>query len=271
MRGTNVIERPANQDTLTQRYTFEATKFIHDHRKNPFFLYFAQTFPHVPLFASDRFKGKSKRGLFGDTVEEMDWSVGEVLRVLRDEHLADNTFVFFTSDNGPWLLRKFNGGSAGLLRDGKGGTWDGGHHVPAIAWWPGKIKPGVTRELASGVDLFPTALALAGVPMPTDRVFDGIDMRPLLFERKPYRDTIFFYFADEIRAVRHNDYKAHFITQDGYSKEPPVMHNLPLLMQVDEDPSEKFDQGKDHPEELKAIERIVNMHRALLVPGKPQY
>lgn len=271
MRGTNIIERPANQETLTMRYTFEATKFIHDHRKGPFFMYFAHTFPHVPLFASDRFKGKSKRGLFGDTVEEMDWSVGEVLRVLRAEHLADNTFVFFTSDNGPWLIRKLNGGSAGLLRDGKGGTWDGGHHVPAIAWWPGKIKPGVTAEIASGLDIFPTSLALAGVAQPTDRVIDGIDMRPLLFDRKPYRDSIFFYEGDELRAVRHNNYKAHYITHDGYSKEPPVKHDPPLLMQVEQDPSEKFDRAKDHPEEMKAIERIIGMHRAMMVVGKSQY
>jgi arylsulfatase A len=271
MRGTNIIERPANQETLTQRYTSEAIKFIRGHRKKPFFLYFAHTFPHVPLFASESFKGKSKRGLFGDTVEEMDWSVGQVLQTLRDLKLAENTFVFFTSDNGPWLVRKLNGGSAGLLRDGKGGTWDGGHHVPAIAWWPGKIKPGVTREIASGLDLFTTSLALAGVPQPTDRVIDGLDMRPLLFDGKPYRDTVFFYFADEIRAVRHNNYKAHYITQDGYSKEPPVKHDPPLLMEVDQDPSEKFDQAKDHPEELKAIERIVSMHKAMMVPGKPQY
>jgi arylsulfatase A len=271
MRGTNIIERPANQETLTQRYTAEATKFIRDNRKKPFFLYFAHTFPHVPLFASESFKGKSRRGLFGDTVEEMDWSVGEVLRTLRELHLDENTFVFFTSDNGPWLQKKLNGGSAGLMRDGKGGTWDGGHHVPAIAWWPGKIKPGVTAELASGLDLFPTALALAAVPQPTDRIIDGLDMRPILFGGKSQRDTIFFYANAELRAVRHNNYKAHFITQDGYSKEPPVTHNPPLLVQIDHDPSEKFDEAKDHPEELKAIERIVNMHKAMLVPGKPQF
>lgn len=271
MRGTNIVERPANQVTLTQRYTAEAIKFIREHRKGPFFLYFAHTFPHVPLFASEKFKGKSKRGLFGDTVEEMDWSVGEVLRTLRELHLDENTFVFFTSDNGPWLQKKLNGGSAGLMRDGKGGTWDGGHHVPAIAWWPGKIKPGITSELASGLDLFPTALALADVSQPTDRIIDGLDMRPILFGGKSQRDTIFFYANAELRAVRHNNYKAHYITQDGYSKEPPVTHNPPLLMQVDQDPSEKFDQAQDHPQELKAIERIVNMHKAMVIAGPPQF
>jgi len=271
MRGTNIIERPANQELLTQRYTAEAIKFVREHRKEPFFMYFAHTFPHVPLFASEKFKGKSKRGLFGDTVEEMDWSVGELLRTLREEKIADNTFVFFTSDNGPWLIRKLNGGSAGLLRDGKGGTWDGGHHVPAIAWWPGKIKPGVTSELASGLDLFATSLALAEVQQPTDRIIDGIDMRPLLFGGKSQRDTIFFYAGPELRAVRYNNYKAHYITQDGYSKEPAAAHNPPLLMEVDQDPSEKFDQAKDHPDELKAIERIVSMHKAMMVPGKAQY
>jgi arylsulfatase A len=271
MRGTNIIERPANQETLTQRYTAEAIKFVREHRGKPFFMYLAQTFPHVPLFASEKFKGKSRRGLFGDAVEEMDWSVGEVLRVLREEKLADNTFVFFTSDNGPWLQKKLNGGSAGLLRDGKGGTWDGGHHVPAIAWWPGKIKPGVTGELACGLDLLPTSLAIADVALPTDRIIDGFDMRPLLFGGHSPRESIFFYFGSELRAVRHGNYKAHYITHDGYSKEPPVEHNPPLLMEVEQDPSENFDLAKEHPDELAAIQRIVSMHKAMMVPGKPQY
>src|SRR5205085_9562306 len=138
-------------------------------RDKPFFLYLAHNFPHVPLFASEEFKGKSRRGLYGDVVEELDANVGRLLEFLRSERLTDNTLVFFTSDNGPWLTQRLNGGSAWLLTDGKGSTWEGGQRVPCIAWWPGHIKPNtVTSELACNLDLFPTALSLAGAEIPKD-------------------------------------------------------------------------------------------------------
>jgi len=126
-RNEELIQQPADQTQLTRRYTEEAVKFIREHKDAPFFLYLAHTFPHVPLFASNGFSGKSQRGLYGDVVEEIDWSVGQVLETLRQEKLADNTLVFFTSDNGPWLIQGRAGGSAGLLRDGKGSTWEGRH------------------------------------------------------------------------------------------------------------------------------------------------
>ena len=155
IRNGEILERPVKQNTLTKRYTEEAIRFIKANKKQPFFIYFPHTFPHVPLFASENFKGKSARGRYGDTVEEIDWSVGQVLETLRKEKLAENTLVIFTSDNGPWLMMKENGGSAGLLRDGKAGTWEGGHRVPAIAWWLGKIKPErVTSEVTSAMDIF---------------------------------------------------------------------------------------------------------------------
>jgi arylsulfatase A-like enzyme len=248
LRGTNIIERPVIQETLTKRYTEEAIRFMEQNKKKPFFLYFAHTFPHVPLFASEKFKGKSSRGRYGDAVEEVDWSVGEVLNWLRKERLDENTFVIFTSDNGPWLDKKWNGGSGGALRDGKAGTWEGGYRVPAIVRWPGKISPGVTHQMASAMDLYPTALKLAGVEMPNDRPFDGIDMTPLLFNGKPHRDTQFYYYGDQLYAVRKGHYKAHFTTHDGYSKVPAEQHNPPLLFNVAEDPSERFDIAAEHPD-----------------------
>ena len=133
LRNAEVIEQPTDPHTLTQRYTEEAVRFIRANKRKPFFLYFPHTYPHVPLFASDKFKGTSPRGLYGDVVEELDWSVGEVLETLRKEKLANKTFVFFTSDNGPWLVKELAGGSAGLLREGKGSTWEGGMRVPAIS------------------------------------------------------------------------------------------------------------------------------------------
>ncbi len=272
MRNTNILERPANQETLTQRYTAEAIKFIKENKKKPFFLYFAHTFPHVPLFASDKFKGKSKRGLYGDTVEEVDWSVGEVLKALRDEKIEKDTFVFFTSDNGPWLIRRLNGGSAGLLRDGKGGTWEGGYRVPAIARWPGKIDIGVTREMASGMDLFNTCLKLGGASVPTDRPQDGVDMSPILFNHSTSkRELHFYYYGDQLYAVRKGNYKAHFTTHDGYAKEEPQKHSPPALYNINEDPSERFDIAAQHADIVADLTKEFQKHRSSVTAGKPQY
>src|SRR5207249_8329815 len=144
------------------------------------------------VFASKRFSGTSSRGLYGDVVEELDWSVGQVLETLRKEKVDKKTFVFFTSDNGPWLIKNLAGGSAGPLFEGKGSTWEGGMREPGIAWWPGKIKPGgTTHELACSMDLFNTCLNLAGAPVPTDRTMDGVDLAPILFNAGPSRrDTM---------------------------------------------------------------------------------
>jgi arylsulfatase A-like enzyme len=271
MRNEEVIERPADQPNLTRRYTEEATRFIVEHKSGPFFLYFAHTFPHVPLFASDKFKGASQRGLYGDAVEELDWSVGQILDLLRKEKLSGHTFVFFTSDNGPWLIQKEQGGSAGLLRDGKGSTWEGGMREPGIAWWPGKIKPVVSHELASSLDFLPTMLALAGVPLPSDRILDGVDMAPILFgPGKSRRETMFYYRGTELYALRKGPFKAHFITKPGYGPGETERHDPPLLFNLNEDPSESIDVARTHPEVLAEIAAEVVRHRAKLVPGKLQ-
>jgi len=202
-RNEEIVAQPADQTKLTRLYTEEAQRFIRDHKRSPFFLYFAHTFPHVPLFASDRFRGTSRRGLYGDVVEELDWSVGQILETLRKEGLAKNTLVFFTSDNGPWLIMNQQGGSAGLLRDGKSSTWEGGMRVPGIAWWPGKIKPGTLNTgLACMMDLFPTALNLAGAKVPDDRVIDGVDLRDTLLKGSSSpRKSLFYYRGIELRAA----------------------------------------------------------------------
>ncbi len=276
-RDGKIIEQPTDLSTLTKRYTAEAKKFIRENKKKPFFLYFPHTFPHVPLFASKDFQGKSSRGLFGDVVEELDWSVGEILKTLREEKLAENTFVFFTSDNGPWLVKELAGGSAGLLREGKGSTWEGGMREPAIAWWPKKIKAGVvTHELAASMDLLNTCLNLAGVAVPKDRVMDGVDMAPILFDgEKSRRDTIYYYRGAELFAVRKGQFKAHFQTAPGYAgnriQEKFEKHDPPLLFNLAQDPSERFDVAEKYPEALADIQREVEQHTKNLVPGKPQY
>jgi arylsulfatase A-like enzyme len=273
VRNDQIIEQPTDLSTLTRRYTEEAIHFIQQNRKKPFFLYFAHTYPHIPLFASKAFQKTSPRGLYGDVVEELDWSVGQVLDTLRKQGLADNTLVFFTSDNGPWVVKDLAGGSAGPLRDGKGSTWEGGMREPGIAWWPGKIKGGViNRELACSMDLFTTCLTLAKVPIPSDRIIDGVDMTPMLLGKGPgQRNLMIYYNGDEVYAVRKGPYKAHFITYSGYSKEPPQKHDPPLLFDLPNDPGERFDLGAEHPEVIADIQRELEQYRAALVPGKRQY
>lgn len=272
LRDGKIVERPADQTTLTKRYTEEAVRFIAERKTAPFFLYLAHTFPHVPMFASPDFKGKSRAGIYGDAVEEIDWSVGRVLEALRKEGLAENTLVFFTSDNGPWLIMGNQGGSAGLLRDGKGSTWEGGMRVPAIAWMPGRIEPGITSEMTQAMDLFPTALALAGVEKPAGVVYDGTNLGSLLFKSESLpRRPFFYYRGDQLFACRLGEWKAHFKTQTGYGQPKPEAHEPPLLFNLALDPSEKRDVAARHPDVLVQIEEAVKAHQAGVVPGAPQF
>jgi arylsulfatase A-like enzyme len=272
MRGEEIIERPADQRTLTRRYTEESIRFIEEHRDQPFFVYLPYAMPHTPLFASEAFYGRSARGRYGDTVEEIDWSAGQILDALQRLGLADNTLVIFTSDNGPWLYRQLAGGSAGLLRDGKGGVWEGGFRVPAIAWWPGKIGPGrVSSAIACTMDLFTTLLTLAGAEVPRDREIDGVDISPFLFGAAASpREVMFFYRGPELFAVRKGPFKAYFKTFDGYSGIEPQPHDPPLLFHLDHDPSEKFNVADQHPEVVGEITAIFTRHVTEMVPGEPQ-
>jgi arylsulfatase A-like enzyme len=209
MRGEAVVEAPARQETLTRRYTEEAIAFIRESKDRPFFLYLPHTFPHVPLFASERFRGKSQRGLYGDVVEELDWSVGQILAALKDYGRDRDTLVLFTSDNGPWLIMGENGGSAGALRDGKTTVYEGGVRVPFLARWPGQIPAGrVCEEPAISVDLFPTLLGLAGGKPTGNRPVDGKDVLGLL-TGKGQRDgqDFYFYNGEALRAIRSGRWK----------------------------------------------------------------
>ena len=264
-RGLELVERPADQTTLTRRYTEEAVQFITVNKAKPFFLYFPHTFPHTPLFASPAFKDKSRRGLYGDVVEELDWSVGRVLDTLRESGLAENTLVVFSSDNGPWTLMGETGGSAGLLREGKGSTWEGGMRVPGIAWWPGKVKPAVCREVACTMDLFTTAAKLAGAEVPSDRAIDGLDISPLLFgEGKVEREVFCYYRGQQLYAARVGSWKAHFITRSSYGPDKPVTHDVPELYNVEEDPSEVRNVADKHPDILASIRSTIEKHRATI-------
>lgn len=272
-RNETIVEQPADQTSLTRRYTEEAVSFIKQKRRNPFFLYLPHTFPHVPLFASKSFHGKSERGLYGDVVEELDWSVGEILKAVRRENLEENTLVFFTSDNGPWLIQKLAGGSAGLLHEGKGSTWEGGMRVPMIAWWPGHIgKAQVNRDLACNMDFFVTCLKLSGGEPPKDRPMDGVDLAPLLFGKgRSQRENFFYYRGTNLFALRQGDYKAHFVTRSAYGKDDTERHDPPLLFNLRQDPGERFNIATNEPGMLARFNEAAERHRAGIQPGKSQF
>ncbi|NBS05537.1 MAG: arylsulfatase, partial [Verrucomicrobia bacterium] len=265
-RGYELLDPKADQTQLTRRYTEEAQKFITDNKTKPFFLYLAHTFPHTPLFASDHFKGKSTRGIYGDVVEELDWSVGQVLKTLKDQGLAENTLVVFTSDNGPWtLMGTETGGSAGLLRDGKGSTWEGGMRVPGIFWMPGKIRPSVTTNVAGTMDLFPTAVKLAGGTAPKDRPMDGVDLSSLLFNGEAIEREVYCYYRGEkLYAARLGAWKIHYVTQNGYN-DKAIVHEQPWLYNLEVDPSENHEISASHPEIVARIVAAVEKHKATVV------
>ena len=272
IRGTQIIERPANQNTITKRYSEETVSYIKKNKDKPFFIYLAHNLPHIPLFASEEAIGKSKRGLYGDVVQEIDHGVGLILETLEAEGLAENTIVVFTSDNGPWLPFKNNGGSAGLLRAGKGSTWEGGMREPGIFWGPGHVKPGVVTDLGSTMDLFATFSAMAGAELPQDRMMDSYDLGPTLMEMKPSpRNHIMYYRGTELYAARLGNYKAHFITQGVYGQfGDREEHDPPILYHLNHDASERFDIAEGNEEILGQIQELVEGHRANLVPGKDQ-
>jgi len=268
--NSKIIERPTDQNTITKRYTEEAVNFIIKNKENPFFLYLAHSMPHVPLFRSNDFADKSLRGKYGDVIEELDWSVGEVMSTLKQNGLDENTFVIFTSDNGPNLPFGEQGGSAGLLSGGKGETYEGGMREPTIFWWPGKLKTGVVMEMATTLDVLPTIANLANVTLPNDRVYDGYDISPVMFGtgRNP-RDAVFYYRDVDVFAIRKGKYKVHFYTQP-YTSKVVTLHEPPLLYNLNVDPSEKFNIANQHPEVIAEMRKILEEHNATLIPVENQ-
>jgi arylsulfatase A-like enzyme len=271
MRNTEIIERPAEQTTITLRYTEEAIRFMEQHQDAPFFIYLAHSMPHVPLYRSKEFENRSLRGIYGDVIEEVDWSVGEILKAVKRLELDENTLVVFTSDNGPWLIFDDHGGSAGLLRGGKGGTFEGGMREPAIFWGPGIVKPQVVMEMGTTMDLLPTFCSLADVEVPDDRIYDGFDLSPVLKgSGGSPREIVFYYRGEEIYAIRKGAYKAHFITQGEYGPPAKEQHDPPMLFNLEVDPSEKTDIADQHPDVLLEMKRIVEEHRATLTEVENQ-
>ncbi len=203
-----------DQEQLTTLYTERAVQFINEHHDRPFFVYLPHSMVHVPLYVSDKFRGRSGRGLFGDVVMEVDWSIGQILKALDEHDLAENTLVIFTTDNGPWLSYGHHAGSARPLREGKGTMFEGGYRVPTLMRWPGRIPSHTTcDELAATIDILPTVAKLIGDPLPSHRI-DGKDITPLMFRvadaQSPHDAFYCYYNNGELQAVRDRRWKLHF-------------------------------------------------------------
>jgi arylsulfatase A-like enzyme len=262
-----------HQKQLTTWYTEHAVAFIEKNKDRPFFLYVPHSMPHVPIFVSDKFAGKSGAGLYGDVIAEIDWSVGEILAALQKHGLDERTLVIFTSDNGPWLSYGDHAGSAGPLREGKGTMFDGGVRVPCVMRWPGKIAPGsVCRELAATIDVLPTAAALAGAKLP-ERKIDGKDIRPLMFEAgaKSPHEVYWYYWGRELHAVRSGKWKLHLAHsyrtlagKPGSGGKPGPYKNVlaePALYDLEADVGETTDVAAKHPEVVARLRALAEAAR----------
>lgn len=266
MRDEEIVEHPADQATLTKRYTEEGVKFIRRNKDRPFFLYLPHTMPHVPLFASERFKGTSARGLYGDVIEEIDWSVGRILDTLRELKLERNTLVLFTADNGPWLAKRKHGGSALPLRDGKFSTWEGGMREPCIMWFPGKIPAGTAcGEVAATIDVLPTFAKLAGAKVPDDRIIDGRDISPLIFGQPAAKSPHEAYFFRNA-AVRCGKWKLHLSGRDTVRKRPDQV--FPALYDLSADVAEDHNVAAEHPEIVERLTKLLKEHRAEIAANR---
>ena len=275
------IEAPVHQPTLTKRYTEETVAWIRKRKvRHPFFLFLGHTMPHVPLFASEEFRGKSKAGLYGDVIEEIDWSVGEIVKALEETGLANNTLVLFSSDNGPWLTYYDLGGSPGPLRDGKITAWEGGFRVPGIFWWPGRIKPAVIDGIGCNVDLAATVAALAGFDLPEDRVFDSIDLSSTLLSGQPSPRKEWSYYGQpgNLWAYRLGDHKLVFESWESLGKEKErgwrgydnrQKHDPPLLFDLSTDIHERNDIAVEDFEIIERIRRAIANHNEFLKVDAP--
>ncbi|MEM0895899.1 MAG: sulfatase-like hydrolase/transferase, partial [Verrucomicrobiota bacterium] len=256
MRGEEIIEYPTDQSQLTKRYTHEAVRFIERNKEKPFFLYLPHTMPHTPIFVDERFKDSSGVSLYCDSIQEIDWSVGRVLNSLRENNLAEKTLVLFCSDNGPANREdKPGGSSAGPFRGHKFDTFEGGHRVSCIVWAPGLIEEGTESDaITSTLDLFPTIAHLAGIPLPTDRVYDSYNLAPLLTgqtDTSP-RKEMFFYRANstELDGVRIGDWKfLHRGSHRNRDKKPAS----PMLFHLSTDPGEQTNLAEENPEKVEEL------------------
>ncbi len=275
IENDRVAQFMPDQEQLTTLCTERAVGFIERNAHRPFFLYLPHPMPHVPLFVSDKFKGRTGRGLYADVIAEIDWSVGRILEALQRHGLDERTMVIFTSDNGPWLLYGNHAGSATPLREGKATSFDGGVRVPMLARWPGRIPAGaVCHEPSATIDLFPTLARLAGTTAPQDRIIDGRDIRSLLAGRPGSRDpqhAYYFYWGRELHAVRSGSWKLH-LSHKYPQPSPPGGEGRPgayatretklALFNLARDPREVEEVGAEHPAVVRRMLELAERARA---------
>ncbi len=275
IENERVVAYDPDQTQLTTWYTERAVRFIEKNKDRPFFLYVPHSMVHVPLFVSDKFKGKSGKGLFADVVMEIDWSVGQILSTLKRLGIDSNTMVVFCSDNGPWLSYGDHAGCAAPLREGKGTTFEGGQREPTLFWWPGTIPAGKTcNELASTMDLLPTMARLAGAQLPEHKI-DGKDIRPLLTgapgAATPH-EAFFFYQGFALEAVRSGPWKLHFPhAYRTLAGQPRATGGIPAryqqaktelaLYNLETDIGEKHNVADQHPDVVERLQRLADAMR----------
>ena len=261
MRGKDIIEWEPDQGLLTRNCTEEAVAFIDEHADEPFFVYVPHSMPHIPLYASEAFEGTSPRGLYGDVIEEIDWSVGALRAALERNGIADNTIFVFTTDNGPWLPFKADGGSAGPLRGGKGSNHEGGQRVPCVVWSPGRIPPGtVCREVATTMDLLPTIASMTGTKPPGSDVIDGHDISPLLTgvqdATSPTESFLYYTAQGDLAGIRRGKWKLLL--------EPGTLFDLEI------DVSEKWDHAQQYPELVEQLRtEAIRRDQAITAQARP--
>jgi arylsulfatase A len=264
------------QSGIVERYTKEAVGFIRANKDKPFFLYMPHTAVHTPIHAGEKFRGKSDNGRFGDWVEEVDWSVGQVMDTIRELRLSERTLVVFTSDNGPWLIKKGDGGSAVPLRGGKGSTWEGGVRVPTLAWWPGKIAARSTCDAVAGtIDLLPTCVAVAGGKLPVEPVIDGRDLSPVLLGKsmESPREAHYYFSGYALQAVRQGPWKLALAPQPEPhlgADAPKDAQTNPRLYHLDRDIGETKNEADKHPEVVARLTKLAEVMAAEIGGTKPK-
>uniref|UniRef100_A0A3B4ASJ0 Sulfatase N-terminal domain-containing protein n=1 Tax=Periophthalmus magnuspinnatus TaxID=409849 RepID=A0A3B4ASJ0_9GOBI len=277
MKNDKIIQQPANFLELEKAYSDFATNFIltSTQKQQPFFLYYPSHHTHYPQFAGMRAAGRTSRGPFGDALLEFDYTIGDIMATLDKTKVLNNTLVLFSSDNGPELLRRSRGGTAGLLKCGKATTYEGGVREPAIAYWPGRIQPGVTHELASTLDILPTIAKLSGATLPPVAL-DGLDMTDVLLRHgRSKRESMMFWSLNPSKkhglfALRLGKYKAYFYTEgtstvpDPDCVAPLQFHDPPLLIDLESDPSEHYPLSlKERPDLQHVLEEIMKVKASL--------
>lgn len=282
--GNEMVKEIASmndQAQLTATYTNRAVSFIEKHKKEPFFLYLPHSMPHIPIAASEKFKGKSEQGVYGDVLMELDWSVGQIMEALEKTGLTENTLVIFTSDNGPWLNFGNHAGSAGGLREGKGTSWEGGQRVPCIMRWPGHIPEGtVCNKIAATIDILPTLATITGAPLPEQKI-DGVNILSLMEgdpEANPREVFFYYYNSNCLEGVRKNQWKLvlphRSQTYEGFAPgkngaggKTGQVQVSSALFDLRRDPGERYDVKEQYPEVVEELSKIADEARADLGDG----